>query len=153
MCQRPGERESGKDVVTYRGLGSQPSAPAGLCGARAGGCVFRGGGDGQCQASPPGPLGGQEYAHCFSFCFHRIKYGSKKTVENTAHFKYLHVTNEGFVRARNVMQPNCAIRRVITGFIENINSSVRGRRGRVMDGGQSRQQAVPCLFFLWCLCH
>lgn len=78
----------------------------------------------ECQPSPPGLLEVKKNPHCFSFCFRRIKYGSKKTAENTAHFKCLHVTNEGFVRARNVMQHNCAIHRVITGFIENINSSV-----------------------------
>lgn len=123
-CQRPGEQESGKwkgccDLQGPR-VSALSSGWALWCKGRRL-CVW---GRGSVPALPSRASRGQEYAHCFSFCFHCIKYGSKKTAENTAHFKYLHVTNEGFVRARNVMWPNCAIRRVITGFIENINSSV-----------------------------
>lgn len=116
-----------KGCCDLQGVGSQPQLQLGSV-------VERGSVRGQetvclcvgMSASPPlqGLLEVKKNPSLLLILFPSYSIRSKKTAENTAHFKCLHVTNEGFVRARNVRQRNCAIRRVITGFTENINSSV-----------------------------
>lgn len=87
--------------------------------------------------------------------FHRIKQKSEEMAESTAHFKCLHLTNECFEWAQNAMQHNCAIRRIITGFIENINSSAL-REVWSSNGTQTPSKlatGAPSRLFPWGLCH
>lgn len=71
-----------------------------------------------------------------------------------AHFKCLHLANESLEQAQNVTQRNCAIHGIITGFIENINSSAL-QEVWLGNGTQTQswRQAVRASSLRVCLCY